>query len=153
LLDFPVKGRKRTFKVCLRFQRCHINFSGCHWYCGNCFNGDIATAETISVVSMTLLKLFQRCQWHCGNRFSEVNDTADIVLAVSLTPLKLVNKNYVADVPMKFFTLSSSDFSGVNDTAAIVSEVSITLWKLFRQCQWHRWNRFSGVNDTAEIRI
>jgi hypothetical protein len=28
LLDFPFKGRKRTCKVCLRFQRCHINFSG-----------------------------------------------------------------------------------------------------------------------------
>jgi hypothetical protein len=28
LLDFPFKRRKRTCKVCLIFQRSHINFSG-----------------------------------------------------------------------------------------------------------------------------
>jgi hypothetical protein len=43
LLDFHFKGRKRTCKVCLRFQRCHINFSGV-----------IDTAETVAAVSMTV---------------------------------------------------------------------------------------------------
>jgi hypothetical protein len=32
-----------------------------------------------------------------------------------------------------------------------VSEVSMTPLKPFPRCQWHRWNRFRGVNDTAEI--
>jgi hypothetical protein len=45
LLDFPFKGRKRTCKVCLRFQRCHINFSGV-----------IDFAEIVSAASMTPLK-------------------------------------------------------------------------------------------------
>jgi hypothetical protein len=29
--------------------------------------------------------------------------------------------------------------------------MSLTLWRSFQQCQWHRWNCFSNVNDTAEI--
>jgi hypothetical protein len=52
------------------------------------FSGFIDTAETISAVSITLLKSFQRCQLHCGNHFSGVNDTAEIVSAVSMTLLK-----------------------------------------------------------------
>jgi hypothetical protein len=82
LLDFPLKGRKRTCKVCLRVQRCHINFSG------NRFSGVIDTAETVSVVSIIPLKRFQWFQLHRGNHFSGVNDTAEIVSAASITPLK-----------------------------------------------------------------
>jgi hypothetical protein len=41
LPDFSFKGRKRTCKVCLRFQRCQ-------WHRGNRFSGVNDTAETIS---------------------------------------------------------------------------------------------------------
>jgi hypothetical protein len=51
LLDFPFNRRKRTCEVYLRFQRCHINFSGV-----------IDTKEIVSAVSMTSQKLFQRRQ-------------------------------------------------------------------------------------------
>jgi hypothetical protein len=81
LLDFPFNRRKTTCKVCLRFQRCHINFSSV-----------IDTAEIVSAVSMTPLKSFQRCQCHRGNRFSGVNAITEIVSAVSLTPLKFGKK-------------------------------------------------------------
>jgi hypothetical protein len=37
-----------------------------------------------------------------------VIDTAEIVSAVAMTPLKFGQKNYVVDVPMKLFILSSS---------------------------------------------
>jgi hypothetical protein len=64
-----------------------------------------------------------------------------IVSAVSMTPQKLFQRRHwhrrnsaknisVVDVPMKFFTLTSPSF---------------------QRCLWHRWNRFSGVNYTAEI--
>jgi hypothetical protein len=49
LLDFPFNRRKRTCKVCLRFQRRHINFRGV-----------IDTAEIVSAVSMTPLKFGQK---------------------------------------------------------------------------------------------
>jgi hypothetical protein len=45
LLDFPFKGRKRNCEVCLRFQRCHIKFSG-----------GIDTSEIVSAVSLTPLQ-------------------------------------------------------------------------------------------------
>jgi hypothetical protein len=102
---------------------------------------DFSGVTLISVVSLTLRRLFQRYRWHRGNCFSGVNDIAEIILAVSMTPLRLfqqcqwhqwssAKKNSVVDVPMNFFTLPS-------------------LW--FQRCQWHCWNRFSGVNGTAEI--
>jgi hypothetical protein len=75
LLDFPFNRRKRTCKVCLRFQLRHRNFSGVN-----------DTAKIVSAVSLKPLKPFQRC--HRWNRFSTVNDTADIVSAVSMTLLK-----------------------------------------------------------------
>jgi hypothetical protein len=34
-----------------------------------------------------------------------------------------------------------------------VSAVSLTPLNRFPRYQWHRWNGFSGVNDTAEIRL
>jgi hypothetical protein len=37
------------------------------------------------------------------------------------------------------------DIIGISTTA-----VSLTPLKQFPQCQWHRWNDFSGVNDSAE---
>jgi hypothetical protein len=43
-----------------------------------------------------------------------------------------------------------SSFLGVNDTVETISAVSMTPLKPFHRCQWHRWNRFSGVIDTAE---
>jgi hypothetical protein len=33
-----------------------------------------------------------------------------------------------------------------------ISAVSLTPLKSFQQCQWQRWNHFSSVNDTTEIR-
>jgi hypothetical protein len=54
------------------------------------------TAETVSAVSNTLLKSFQRCQLHRGNHFSGVNDTAEIVSAASMTPLKLEYNRFSA---------------------------------------------------------
>jgi hypothetical protein len=85
----PFKGRKRTCKVCLWFQRCHIKplkFGKFGSWCPyEIFHFAITV---ISEVSMTPLKSFQRCQWHHWNRFSGVNDTTKIVSAVSMTPLK-----------------------------------------------------------------
>jgi hypothetical protein len=46
LLDFPFNRRKRTCKVYLRFQQCHINFSGVN-----------DTDEIVSVVSLPPLKI------------------------------------------------------------------------------------------------
>jgi hypothetical protein len=46
LLDFPFNRRKRTCKVCLRFQRCR-------WHRGNCFSSLNDTAEIVSAVSIT----------------------------------------------------------------------------------------------------
>jgi hypothetical protein len=130
LLDFPFKGRKRTCKVCLRFQRCHINFSGV-----------IDTAEIVSTVSMTPRKLFQRCQWHRGNHFSSVNDTAEIVSAVSMTSMKFGKKKFCSWCPYEFF----------HSAITVISAVSMTLLKSFQRCQWHCGNCFSVVNDTAEL--
>jgi hypothetical protein len=59
-------------------------FQWCHWHRWNNFRGVIDTPETISAVSLTLLKWFQRCQWHCWNDLHGVNDTAEI----NVTPLK-----------------------------------------------------------------
>jgi hypothetical protein len=46
----------------------------------------------------------------------------------------------------------------VIDTAEIlhliiiaISTVSLTPLKSFKRCQWHHWNQFSVVNNTAEI--
>jgi hypothetical protein len=47
LRDFLFKGRKRTCKVCLRFQRCQINFGGV-----------IDTVEIVSAVTATHKKDF-----------------------------------------------------------------------------------------------
>jgi hypothetical protein len=49
LLDFPFKGRKRACNVCLRIQRCHINFSGVN-----------DTAEIVSAVPLTPLKFGEK---------------------------------------------------------------------------------------------
>jgi hypothetical protein len=79
LLDFPFNRRKRTCKVCLRFQRCH-------WRRWN------SAKNSVVNVPMKFFTLpspwFQRCQLHRWNRFSGVNDTAEIVSAVSMTSLK-----------------------------------------------------------------
>jgi hypothetical protein len=125
----PLKEEKELCNACLRFQRCHINFSGV-----------IDTAEIISVVSLTPLKLFQWCQWHRWNRFSVVNDTAEIVSAVSMTPLKSIQwcqwhrlnsaKKFCSLCPYEIFHFAIS----------VISAVSMTLRKSFQRCQWHRWN-------------
>jgi hypothetical protein len=64
LLDCPFTRRKRTCKVCLRFQRCHIYFSGV-----------IDTAEIVSVVSMKPRKFEY-------NRFSRRNSAKNSVFNV-----------------------------------------------------------------------
>jgi hypothetical protein len=77
LLDFPFTGRKMTCKGCLRFHRCHINFSGVIDTV-EIVNDTAEVQEKkssvdvpmkfftllslISAVSMTPLKPFQRCQ-------------------------------------------------------------------------------------------
>jgi hypothetical protein len=52
------------------------------------------------------------------------------------------------------------NFSGVIATAETVSAVSMIPQKQLwgsglkcQGCQWHRWNGFSGIIDTAEIRM
>jgi hypothetical protein len=72
------------------FQQCQLH----RW---NRFRGVNDTAETVSAVSMTPLKLFPRCHWHRWNFrpdphscFLGVIDTVETASAVSMTPLKLL---------------------------------------------------------------
>jgi hypothetical protein len=71
---------------------------------------------------------YLRCQWHRLNIRPDPH-------AVSLTPLKPPwswNERYHRD-----FNHKKIFFCWI-------------LLKGFPRCQWHRWNGFSGVNDTAE---
>jgi hypothetical protein len=76
--------------------------------------------------------------------FSGVIDTAETVSAVSMTPQKQLWGSGLK------FQWCHIDFSGVIGTAETVSAVSLTPRKPIQRCQWHRWNRFSSIIDTAE---
>jgi uncharacterized protein YmfQ (DUF2313 family) len=124
LLDFPFNRRKRTCKVCLRFQRCHIN---------------------ISSVNDTLTPRKSRCQLHRWNRFIGVIDTTEIRQKNSVVNVPMTFFTLPSPWLQRCQLHRWNRFSGVNDTAEIVSAVSMTPRKSFQRCQCHRWN--SNVID------
>jgi hypothetical protein len=138
------------------------------WTCKVLFEISAVAHYIISAVSLTPQRSFQQCQWHrwnCfssdqshrGNRFSGVNDTTEIISAVSMTPFEIVSA--VSMTPLKSFQRchwhSAKKFCSpheiFNFAITMTSAMSRTPLKSFQQCHWHRWNRFSGVNYTAEI--
>jgi hypothetical protein len=105
-----------------------------------------------------------RCQWHRCACHSRVNDNAVHVTAVSMTSLCMSQRCQDTDVHITVLSMKMlcnqlwKIFSWINqntifmqkfDWAAHCTAPSLTpLWHV-QQCQWHRCDMHSGVNDTA----
>jgi hypothetical protein len=120
-----------------RFRKCGILF----------FSGNFVVTETCqNLLNRPYIGSFMSL--HCPFKGTVSRDFRPLVFFTNQPHLGL--KPFRIWLCIRRENRHYSSFSGVNYTAETVSTVSITPLKPFLRCQWHRWNCFSGVIDTAE---